>query len=163
MTHRVGFGYDIHRLEEGKELIIGGVKIPHYKKAAGHSDADVLMHAICDALLGAAALGDIGTHFPDTDIQYKNADSSLFLKKVYELLKKKGFRIGNIDSTIILEKPKIKEYIGEIRCSLAKILETEESNISVKATTNEKLDATGREEGIAACATALIFKKVQAT
>ena len=157
MNFRIGFGYDVHRLESGEPLWIGGVKIEHHKGALGHSDADVLIHAICDALLGAAALGDIGQHFPDTDAKYLNIDSAHLLKACFDLVKKEGYRIGNIDSTIALQEPKIKPYIPAMVVKLAGILEIQTGNISIKATTEEKLGFTGREEGIAAYAVILLY------
>ena len=147
---RVGLGYDVHRLVEGRQLFIGGVEIPYEKGLLGHSDADVLLHAISDALLGAAALGDIGKHFPDTDIQFKNADSLLLLGKVWELLDSKGFKVNNVDSVIIAEKPKMAPHINLMREKIADVLGVDIDAISVKATTTEGLDATGKGEGIAA-------------
>ena len=161
MKIRVGFGYDVHQLKEGKPFFLGGIQLEKAKKGAvGHSDADVLIHAICDALLGAAALNDIGYHFPDTDPEYKNIDSKILLKKTLDILAKKGYSIVNIDSTICLEKPKIKEFIPEMTTVLAEILKTNKENISVKATTTEKLGFIGKEEGIAAHAVVLIQKLV---
>ena len=159
MGYRIGSGIDIHQLVEGRKLWIGGVEIPHHKGALGHSDADVLLHAICDALLGALALGDIGVHFPDTDQAYKNIDSKILLKKTYELIKAKNYGIVNIDSSLCLESPKIKKYSGEMIKTIAAILEMEEGDISIKATTNEKMGYVGREEGIIAYATALLESK----
>ena len=156
---RTGFGFDVHALSEGRKLIIGGIEIPHDKGLLGHSDADVLLHAISDALLGALALGDIGQHFPDTDEKYKNADSSLLLKNVYSLITQKGFVLGNLDAVIAAQKPKLAPYIVKMREHIAALLLTEADRISVKATTTEKLGFTGREEGIAAYATVLIQKK----
>jgi len=156
MNFRIGFGYDVHRLLEDKPFFLGGVKISHYKGAVGHSDADVLIHAICDAILGALSLGDIGQHFPDKDKKYAGIESSLLLKEVINLAKKEGYRIGNIDSTVALQEPKISAYIPQIRSTLAGILNTEAGNISVKATTEERLGFTGREEGVAAYAVALL-------
>jgi 2-C-methyl-D-erythritol 2,4-cyclodiphosphate synthase len=153
---RIGFGIDFHRLEAGRALWIGGVKLEHDKGAVGHSDADVLLHAICDAMLGAACLGDIGVHFPDTDQAYKNIDSKILLKRSNELIRKAGYRVGNIDSTICLELPKIKPYSHEMQKVIAEILEIEQNQISIKATTSEKMGFVGREEGIAAYATALL-------
>ncbi len=158
MNIRVGFGYDVHSLQEGEDLILGGVKIDHYKGTVAHSDGDVLIHAICDALLGAANLGDIGTHFPDTSEEYKNIDSRILLKKTVELLSENGWQIGNIDSTIELQKPKIKNRISEMEIALASTIGIEKNNISIKATTTEKLGFVGREEGIAASAVVLIEK-----
>ena len=158
---RVGHGYDVHAFAEGRKLILGGVDIPHSKGLMGHSDADVLTHAVCDALLGAAALGDIGAHFPDTDAAYKGADSLLLLKAVVKLLKDKGYRIENIDSTLIAQKPKLAPYIEQMRKNLAAALGIEMDSVSVKATTEERLGFTGREEGIAAHALCLIEKSKQ--
>jgi len=156
MNYRIGFGYDVHRLLDGKPLWLGGVRIQHYKGSIGHSDADVLLHAICDALLGAAALGDIGTHFPDTDPAYKGISSSILLRKTGELLHSKGYGIGNIDTTVCLETPKIRPYVPEMQAIIASALGIGEDQVSVKATTEEKLGFTGREEGVSAYAVALI-------
>jgi 2-C-methyl-D-erythritol 2,4-cyclodiphosphate synthase len=153
---RIGIGYDIHRLVEGRKLILGGIEIPFEKGLLGHSDSDVLTHAICDALLGAAALGDIGTHFPDSDPRFKGASSLDLLRHVVTLLKEHGYQIANIDSTIITEHPKLKPYIAEIRQTLASILEIDIDQVSVKAKTNEKLDAVGQGEAMQAQAIALI-------
>ena len=154
--NRIGIGFDVHRLVEGRKCIIGGVEIPHSKGLLGHSDADVLTHAICDALLGAAGLGDIGTYFPDNDQKFKNIDSQILLKQVKEEISKLGFKIENIDSIVMAEKPKINPHRKEIKAVLAKTLEIEESRIGIKATTTEKLGFTGREEGIAAQSVALL-------
>jgi len=159
MKIRTGFGFDVHKLQEGYDFWIGGIKIPHIKGAVGHSDADVLIHAICDALLGAANLRDIGFHFPDTAAEYKGIDSKILLKRVNDLLTEKGYKIGNIDSTICLQKPKINPFIPEMKKVMAQILSTEEENISIKATTTENLGYVGREEGISAYATVLIEKE----
>ncbi len=156
MAFRIGYGYDVHRLEAGLEFWLGGVNIPHEKGALGHSDADVLIHAICDALLGAAALGDIGTHFPDTDSAYKGIASTLLLEKTARLLRENGYTVGNIDSTVCLQRPKIKPHIPQMREEIARCLQIEVSAVSVKATTEEKLGFTGREEGVSAHAVALI-------
>jgi len=156
MTFRVGTGTDIHRLVEGRELWLGGIRIGHSKGALGHSDADVLLHAICDALLGAAGLGDIGHHFPDTDMRWKGADSKVLLRHVVALLKEKGWVIGNVDSTLLLERPKIKPHIPAMRAAIALILGVEPDAVSIKATTNEGLGYVGREEGVCAHAVALI-------
>jgi len=156
---RIGFGYDVHALEVGRQLILGGVKIPFEKGLAGHSDADVLLHAICDALLGAAAIGDIGIHFPDTDNRFKGISSLELLKNVKILLAENGYTIGNIDSTVVLEKPKIAPYINEMRGCIAQTLETSLKNVSIKATTNEKLGFIGTGEGAVAYAIALIYSK----
>ncbi len=156
MSFRIGFGYDVHRLEEGLPFWLGGVEIMHHKGALGHSDADVLLHAICDALLGAAALGDIGTHFPDTDPAYKDISSAILLQKSVQLVRSKGYEIGNLDTTICLQNPMIKPQIAMIRRQIALCLGVDEDVVSVKATTEEKLGFTGREEGIAAYAVVLI-------
>lgn len=155
-SFRIGSGYDVHKLVTNRLLIIGGVTIEHSKGALGHSDADVLLHAIADAMLGAAALGDIGTHFPDSDPAYKNIDSLKFLAYVYQLLSSKGFTIGNIDSTVVLQTPRISNYIHEMRKNIAKVLGIEVDRVSVKATTTEHLGFIGKEDGIAAYATVLI-------
>lgn len=154
--YRIGTGYDVHKLTEGRKCIIGGVEIPHEKGLLGHSDADVLLHAIMDAMLGALALGDIGKHFPDTDGEYKNIDSKVLLAKVYTLVKAEGYEINNLDSTVICERPKLKNHIDKMRGIIAEILETDIKNISVKATTTEKLGFEGREEGIAAEAVVML-------
>lgn len=156
MNFRIGFGYDVHRLQQGIPFWLGGVNIQHHAGALGHSDADVLLHAICDALLGAAALGDIGEHFPDTDPAFKGISSSILLQETIQLIRSKGYEIGNIDSTVCLQTPKIKPYIPEMRKQIAQILNVNEGLVSVKATTEEKLGFTGREEGISAYAVALI-------
>lgn len=157
MPFRIGFGIDFHQLAAGRDLWIGGVKLPHTKGAVGHSDADVLLHAICDALLGAACLGDIGVHFPDTSADFKNIDSKILLQKTYMLIAEAGYKIGNIDSTVCLEEPKIKQYIPEMQMVIATILSLDENAVSVKATTSEKMGFVGREEGVAAYATALLI------
>lgn len=156
MTFRVGTGTDIHRLVEGRELWLGGIRIEHAKGALGHSDADVLLHAICDALLGAAGLGDIGHHFPDTDMRWKGADSKVLLAQVMGLLKERGWSVGNVDSTLLLERPKIKPHIPAMRSVIARLLEVDEAVVSIKATTNEGMGYVGREEGVCAHAVALI-------
>lgn len=156
---RIGHGYDVHRLAENRKLILGGVDVPYDKGLLGHSDADVLLHAISDALLGALTLGDIGKHFPDTDEHYKGADSLVLLKRVYELIKSKGYCIGNIDATVLCQKPKLAGFIPAMRENIAKTLETDIENISVKATTEEKLGFTGSGDGIAAHCVALIIKE----
>jgi len=158
MRCRVGFGFDVHQLTEGRDLIVGGVKIPHLKGALGHSDADVLIHAICDALLGAAGLKDIGTYFPDTAAEFKGIDSKILLDRVVELLSQRGYTIGNVDSSLVLEQPKIKPYIDQMRNTLAPILRIQVDDISIKATTNEKMGFIGREEGVAAYAVCMIEK-----
>ena len=154
---KIGFGYDIHRLSEGEELWIGGFLVPHTKGSIGHSDADVLIHAICDALLGALALGDIGKHFPDTDPKWKNADSKQLLQQIHQLIREKGYLVGNIDSTVVLEKPKLRPYIDEMRMILANILQVELDCVSIKATTSEKMSYVGNENGVKAYATCLLF------
>jgi len=158
MNFRIGFGYDVHRLEEGIPFWLGGIEIEHYKGSLGHSDADVLLHAICDAMLGAAALGDIGSHFPDTDPVYKGISSSILLQKCGELLRSSGYEIGNIDSTICLQTPKIAPFIPEMRNQIARQLDLRADQVSVKATTEEKLGFTGREEGVSAYAVVLITR-----
>ena len=158
MKFRVGFGFDVHPLKENLDFWLGGIKIPHSKGAVGHSDADNLIHAICDALLGAANLGDIGNHFPDNASEFKGIDSKILLKKTAELLNNAGFQIGNIDSTICLQKPKIASYIPEMKKALSTVMQIPEDDISIKATTTEKLGYVGREEGISAYAVVLIEK-----
>ncbi len=158
MSYRIGTGIDFHQLVIGRDLWIGGVKIPHHTGALGHSDADVLLHAICDALLGALCLGDIGKHFPDTDNSLINIDSKILLQKTFLLIKEKGYKIVNIDSTLCLEKPKIMPYATAMQQVIARILEIEETDISIKATTTEKLGFAGREEGLFANATVLLQK-----
>ena len=153
---RIGHGYDVHKLAEGRKLILGGVDIPYEKGLLGHSDADVLLHAIMDALLGAAALGDIGKLFPDTDDRFKGADSLVLLKEVCRVLTENGFRIGNIDSTVIAQRPKLKDHIDEMRSNIASACGIDVSVVSVKATTEEKLGFTGSGEGISAHAVCLI-------
>ncbi len=159
MKIRTGFGYDVHKLETGKDFWLGGIKLEHSKGAIGHSDADVLIHAICDALLGAANLRDIGFHFSDRDIAYKGIDSKILLKKVVGLLKGKGYSIGNIDSTIALEAPKVNPYIPAMCKILSEVMRIELDDISIKATTSEKLGFVGKEDGIAAYANVLIVKE----
>jgi 2-C-methyl-D-erythritol 2,4-cyclodiphosphate synthase len=158
MTFRVGTGTDVHRLVEGRELWLGGVRLEHSKGALGHSDADVLLHAMCDALLGAAGLGDIGLHFPDTDARWKGADSKLLLAHVVTLIKAEGWTVGNVDSTLLLERPKIKPHLQAMRDVIAPILGVELAAVSIKATTNEQMGYVGREEGVCAHAVALIQK-----
>jgi 2-C-methyl-D-erythritol 2,4-cyclodiphosphate synthase len=160
MAYRIGFGTDYHQLENGRKLWLGGVHIPHLKGSVGHSDGDTLLHAICDALLGALNLGDIGLHFPDTDAAYKGIDSKILLDKTFRLVRKKGYILENLDSTICLEKPKIMLYADQMRQIIAGILETGEEAISIKATTTEKMGFVGREEGVAAYAVVLL-KKVE--
>jgi 2-C-methyl-D-erythritol 2,4-cyclodiphosphate synthase len=156
MGYRIGSGMDVHQLVEGRPLWIGGVLIPHHKGSLGHSDADVLLHAICDALLGALSLGDIGMHFPDTDPAYKNIDSKILLQKTFDLIKQKKYSVVNIDSSLCLESPKIKKYSGEMKKVIAAILGIQEADVSIKATTNEKMGFIGREEGLVAYATVLL-------
>jgi len=156
MNPRIGQGIDFHRLEKGLKLWLGGILIPSEKGCVAHSDGDVLLHAICDAIFGAAGLGDIGHHFPDTSPEFKNIDSKILLKITFDLIRQKGYGISNIDSTVCIEKPKIAGYIPEMRSIISKILETSPDNISVKATTTEKLGFTGREEGVMALAIALL-------
>jgi len=158
MNIRVGFGFDVHQLAEGETLIIGGVNIPHNKGTVAHSDGDVLIHAICDALLGAANLRDIGYQFPDNSNEFKNIDSKILLNRTIQLIENKGYRVGNIDSTIALQNPKMKPYIEEMQQILADIMKVSTDDISIKATTTEKLGFEGREEGVSAYATVLIFK-----
>lgn len=153
---RIGFGYDVHRLDVGHDLIIGGIQIPYEKGTVGHSDADVLIHAICDALLGAASLGDIGQHFSDQSDEYKNIDSSILLKRVDELIKARDFQIGNIDSTICLQSPKLAKFIPKMKDKLAQVLDLSTDDISVKATTTEKLGFVGEGLGISAYAVVLL-------
>lgn len=158
MKIRVGMGFDVHRLVEGRELWMGGVKMEHAKGLLGHSDADVLIHAICDALLGAANMRDIGYHFPDTAGEYENVDSKILLRKTVELIAGRGFSIGNVDATICAERPKMNPVIPEMKKVLAEIMGVDEDDVSIKATTTEKLGYTGREEGISAYAVVLIEK-----
>ncbi len=160
MNFRIGFGYDVHRLETGLPFWLGGVEIPHNKGAAGHSDADVLLHAICDALLGAAALGDIGEHFPDTDPSYKGIASTILLQRTMDLVRMQGYEINNIDSTICLQTPKIKPFIPKMRRQIAAQLDLDEAVVSVKATTEEKLGFTGRGEGVSAHAVVMIQRSI---
>jgi 2-C-methyl-D-erythritol 2,4-cyclodiphosphate synthase len=159
MGYRVGFGYDVHAFEYNRKLMIGGLEIPFEKGLKGHSDADVLLHAISDAILGAAAMGDIGQHFPDTDPMYKNIDSKILLSKIMELISQSGWEIGNIDSTVVMERPKLKDYIPSIRTSIASIADISEEQVSVKATTSEKMGFVGIEEGVKAYAVCLLSKK----
>ena len=156
---RIGNGYDVHRLVAGRKLILGGVDVPHTKGLLGHSDADVLLHALSDAILGAIGEGDIGRHFPDTDPAYKGADSIKLLRHVMALADAKGFRIGNVDTTIVAQRPKLAGYIPQMRLNIARALSTEEERVNVKATTTEELGFAGRGEGIAAYAVALLEKK----
>lgn len=156
MAYRIGFGVDFHQLADARKLIIGGVHIPHSKGAVGHSDADVLLHAICDALLGAACLGDIGTHFPDSDLKYKDIDSKILLKETINLIRNENYELINIDSTLCLQEPKIKPYIQQMQKAIAGIINLSERNISIKATTTEQMGFVGREEGVIAYATVLL-------
>lgn len=158
MKIRVGLGFDIHRLEEGRALWIGGIKLPATRGAVGHSDADVLIHAICDALLGAANLSDIGTHFPNTDPRWAGADSKVFLAEVVRIITAKGWKIENVDCTVTLEEPKIKAHVPAMKKVLAPLMNVSEEDVSIKATTNEKLGSIGRMEGVNAYAVALISR-----
>ena len=158
MSYRIGLGVDFHQLQEGKEFWLGGVKVPHSKGAVGYSDADVLLHAICDALLGALSLGDIGVHFPDTDTAYRNIDSKILLQKTVELVSKAGYSVVNIDTTLCLERPKISPFTDEMRNIIASIAGISAGDISIKATTTEKMGFVGREEGVMAHAVALLEK-----
>ena len=159
LNFRTGFGFDVHAFIDGRNLIIGGVEIPFDKGLEGHSDADVLLHAICDAMLGALALGDIGLHFPNTEERWKDADSALLLKNVNELINAKGYEIGNLDCVLAMEKPKISPYVDQIRKRISEILNTGIEQISIKATTTEKLGFVGRTEGVVSFATVLLMKK----
>ncbi len=158
MSYRVGLGTDFHQLVAGRKLWLGGIEIPHHKGAMGHSDADVLIHSICDALLGALSLGDIGNHFPDSDENLKGIDSKILLEKTYQMIRQKGFRIVNLDTVVCLEKPKIIGFVPDMRLVMAGILEMNTDDISIKATTTEKLGFIGREEGIMAQAVVLLRK-----
>lgn len=162
MNIRVGFGYDVHQLKEGLPFWLGGIKLPHTHGALGHSDADVLIHVICDALLGAANLRDIGYHFSDTDPKYKGIDSKILLKEVMQLLRDKKYEVGNIDATVCLEQPKVNPHVDEMKACLAAVMKVQQDDISIKATTTEKLGFVGKQEGVAAYATVLIYK-VKAT
>ncbi|MHC1708583.1 MAG: 2-C-methyl-D-erythritol 2,4-cyclodiphosphate synthase [Bacteroidales bacterium] len=159
MVIRTGFGYDVHRLEENHEFWLGGILIPHSKGAVGHSDADTLIHALCDALLGAAGLRDIGFHFPDTDPRYKGIDSKILLKNVHEIVSQQGYSIGNIDITVILQKPKLSGHIPEMISVISAILNINTGQLAIKAKTSEGLGLAGREEGVIAYATVLIHKE----
>jgi 2-C-methyl-D-erythritol 2,4-cyclodiphosphate synthase len=159
MAYRIGSGVDYHQLVSGRDLWIGGVKIPHSKGALGHSDADVLLHAICDAMLGALALGDIGFHFPDTDVAFKDIDSKILLKKCTDLINGKGYKVINVDSTLCLQSPKIKPYIPQMQQTIAAIIQVTADDVSVKATTTEQMGFVGREEGLKAYATVLLGLK----
>lgn len=158
MSYRIGFGIDFHQLVEGRDLWIGGVKIPHHLGAKGHSDADVLLHAICDAMLGAAAMGDIGVHFPDTSADFKDIDSKILLDRTMGLIAGKGYRVVNVDSSLCLEAPKIKPYVAAMQQVIAGILGLEADDVSIKATTTEKMGFVGREEGLVAYATVLLTR-----
>ncbi|HNB10457.1 MAG TPA: 2-C-methyl-D-erythritol 2,4-cyclodiphosphate synthase [bacterium] len=155
---RIGQGYDVHRLAEGRKMILGGVEIPADKGPLGHSDADVLLHAICDALLGAIGLGDIGKHFPDTDQAYKNISSLILLEKVYALITERNYRVGNVDATLVLQKPKIAPHVPAMKKNIAAVLHVEEERVSIKATTSEGLGFVGVGDGVVAYAVALVFK-----
>lgn len=159
MNIRIGFGVDFHQLVEGREFWLGGIQVPYFKGALGHSDADVLLHAICDALLGAACLGDIGVHFPDTSAEFKNIDSKILLKRTAQLIDKEGYTIVNIDTTLCLQAPKIKPFIPAMQQAIATILQLREKDVSIKATTTEKMGFVGREEGLVAYASVLIAEK----
>ncbi len=158
MDLRIGFGVDFHQLAEGRDFWLGGIKIEHAKGALGHSDADVLLHAICDAMLGAACLGDIGVHFPDTDATLKNIDSKILLSKTAALIKENGYKLVNADTTLCLQAPKIKDYIPQMQETIAAVLAVDKNLISIKATTTEKMGFVGREEGLIAYATVLLHK-----
>lgn len=158
MAYRIGSGIDFHQFAEGRELWIGGVKIPHHKGALGHSDADVLLHAVCDALLGALSLGDIGIHFPNTDDRFKDIDSKILLKETMSLIRNKGYKVVNADSTLCLQEPKIKQYIPAMQSVIAELLAVTTDAISIKATTTEEMGAIGRQEGLMAMATVLLQK-----
>lgn len=158
MNIRIGSGIDFHRLEEGREFWLGGIKVPHTKGAVGHSDADVLLHAICDAMLGAACLGDIGEHFPDTSNEFKGIDSKILLARTNQIIQKENYRIINIDSSLCLQVPKIKPYVPQMQQTIAGILGLTEKDVSIKATTTEKLGFVGREEGVVAYASVLLEK-----
>ena len=158
MSFRIGQGIDFHQLVEGRDLWLGGVKIPHTKGCLGHSDADVLLHAICDALLGALSMGDIGEHFPDTDSSYKNIDSKVLLRRCYTMVREKGYWLVNIDSTLLLQAPKIRPYVKDMQGAIARIVHLSVEDVSIKATTTEQLSFIGREEGVVATANVLLQK-----
>jgi 2-C-methyl-D-erythritol 2,4-cyclodiphosphate synthase len=158
IMYRIGSGIDFHQLVEGRDLWLGGIQIPHSKGALGHSDADVLLHAICDALLGALCLGDIGVHFPDTSAEFKNIDSKILLRRTYDLISNEGYKVVNLDTTLTLQLPKIKPYVGQMQQVIADILQVNVKDVSIKATTTEKMGFVGREEGVVAYATALLQK-----
>jgi len=159
MIIRVGFGFDVHKLKDGLDFWLGGIIVPHTKGGLGHSDADVLIHSICDALLGAANLGDIGSHFPDTELEYKDIDSKILLASVMKLIREQGYELGNIDSTVCLQTPKIGSYIPKMQKVLANCMRVDQDLVSIKATTTEQLSFVGREEGVSAYATVMINKK----
>ena len=159
MSLRIGYGYDVHQLAEGEDLIVGGIHVPYHLGSVGHSDADVLLHVICDALLGALALGDIGTHFPDTDPAYKGIDSKVLLKRTYELVKQEGWALANVDSTVCLQLPKLKPHIPTMQAIVAELLDVEPNQISIKATTTERLGFVGEQKGISAHAVVLLAKQ----
>jgi 2-C-methyl-D-erythritol 2,4-cyclodiphosphate synthase len=156
MSLRIGYGYDVHQLAEGEDLVVGGLVVPHTKGSVGHSDADVLLHVICDALLGALALGDIGTHFPDTDPAFKGIDSKILLRKTWAMVKARGWQLANVDSTVCLQRPKLKPHIPAMRQCIADLLEADVDQIGIKATTTEKLGFVGLEQGISAHAVVLL-------
>lgn len=158
MSFRIGYGYDVHQLAEGEDLVIGGLAVPHTKGSVGHSDADVLLHVMCDAMLGALALGDIGTHFPDTDSAYKGIDSKILLKRTWDLVQSKGWTVSNMDTTVCLQQPKLNPHIPAMRACVADILGVDVDRIGIKATTTEKLGFVGKEEGISAHAVVLLEK-----
>jgi 2-C-methyl-D-erythritol 2,4-cyclodiphosphate synthase len=158
MSFRIGQGVDFHQLVEGRDLVLGGVKIPHHKGCLGHSDADVLLHAICDALLGAVGLGDIGVHFPDTDVAYRNIDSKVLLRRSYNMVREKGYWLVNIDSTLLLQAPKVKPYIEQMQHTISRIVHLSPEDVSIKATTTEQMSFIGREEGVVAMANILLQK-----
>lgn len=159
MNIRIGFGYDVHQLRSGNKFVLGGISIAHEKEPVAHSDGDVLIHAICDALLGAANLRDIGVHFPDSSSDFKDVDSKILLKKTVGLLNEKGYKVGNIDSTVCLERPKLRDYIPVMQEKLANVIGIDIDNVSIKATTTETLGFVGREEGVSAYAVVLIYKE----
>ena len=159
MSLRIGYGYDVHQLAEGEDLIVGGIHVPYHLGSVGHSDADVLLHVICDALLGALALGDIGTHFPDTDPAYKGIDSKVLLKRTYELVKQEGWALANLDSTVCLQLPKLKPHIPTMQAIVAELLDVEPNQIGIKATTTERLGFVGEQKGISAHAVVLLAKQ----
>lgn len=158
MNIRVGLGYDVHQLKEGREFWLGGIRLEHSKGALGHSDADVILHAICDALLGALSLGDIGSHFPDTDPAHKDADSKHLLNQVFQMVVAKGYKVGNVDVSLCLEKPKVASYIPEMKQVISGLLDISMEDVSIKATTSEKMGFVGREEGVEAQAIVLVYK-----